>query len=87
MNVSLPDIQRATGLSVRSVRRWISRLAISPEVIMGTTHLYRPDVIPEIQAAMIQSAAARVQAIREARSRQSLITTKEAKRRAGRRAI
>ena len=84
MNVAFPEIMRATGLSERSVRRWIARLDIVPAVLMGAAHFYAETVIPDIQAAMLQAAAARGDAIRAALSRPAVITTREAKRRAGR---
>jgi hypothetical protein len=81
--VLIEDIQRATGLSGRSVLRWISRLTIAPAGMRGKLHLYKPETIPFIQASMLQAEANRKEAIRKAKAKPRIITVKEAKRRAG----
>lgn len=81
--VTIEDIQRATGLAQRSVLRWLRRLSILPVSMRGKLHLYRPETVPFIQAAMMEAEAARKAAIRAAKSRPRIISVKEAKRRAG----
>ena len=93
--IRIEDIQRATGLSERAVRGWISRLAVMPVGIRDRAHLYPPTVCSDIQAAQIQSGLARRRptravdgdSVREAAEDRAsgVITVAEAKRRAGRR--
>lgn len=80
--VTIADIQRATGLTERSVMRWLRRVCARPARIVGRVHHYSPEIIPMIQAGQIQASDARAQKIRDAVAPR-IITVKEAKRRAG----
>jgi len=80
--VTIADIQRATGLTERSVMRWLRRVTARPAIIRGRVHHYAPEIIPMIQAAQITASEARAQKIRDSVA-PSIISVKEAKRRAG----
>jgi hypothetical protein len=69
MNVTISEIQAATGLGERSARRWLQRLDIEAVKIVGTVHHYHANVIAEIQAGMMEGAQRRKEAIRESRRR------------------
>lgn len=80
--VTIHDIQRATGLTERSVMRWFRKVTARPVRIEGRVHHYAPDIIPQIQAAQIHASQARADKIRAAVSPR-VISVREARRRAG----
>lgn len=80
--VTIEDIAKACVLATRSVHRWLRRLALRPVRLAGPVHLFEPDVVPTIQAAMIRAADARKEAIAAAKRRPAIISVKEARRRA-----
>jgi hypothetical protein len=79
--VTIQDIQRATGLTERSVMRWFRKVTARPVRIEGRVHHYAPDIIPLIQAAQITASEARANKIRAAVAPR-VISVREAKRRA-----
>jgi hypothetical protein len=90
--ITIEDIQRATGLGERAVRAWIRRLRIVPVSMRGRVHLYPSRVVSDIQAAQIQKSIARRKdptitlETAAAETGTGIITVKQAKRLAGRRA-
>lgn len=80
--VTMAEIVSATGLSERSVTRWLRRLATRPCGMQGRLAVYPAQTVADIQAGQIQAHAARTEAIRRAVAEPRIITVKEAKRRA-----
>lgn len=80
--VTMAEIVSATGLSERSVTRWLRRLGTKPCAMQGRFVVYPSQTVADIQAGQIQAHAKRNEAIRRAVAQPRIITVKEAKRRA-----
>jgi len=82
--IPIQSIQSSTGLSQRSVRRYLAKLHIRPVAMNGGECLYDAGVIGQIREAQLEALDRRRQAIRESMTNggERIITVAEARRRA-----
>ncbi len=82
---TIEHLQDATGLSMRSVRRYLTKLKIRPIRVEGTLLVYPDDTVQLIQDAQLEGADRRREAVQAATARRSglsIISVREARRRA-----
>lgn len=88
--VTPAEIAGRIGLSERMVLRYLVRLGLRPCAVQGRCNHYAADTVDRVQAAVLQARQDRANAVRQAIARRhadrtsTVITVREAKRRAQR---
>lgn len=88
--VTPAEIAGRIGLSERMVLRYLVRLGLRPCAVQGRSNHYAADTVDRVQAAVLQARQDRANAVRQAIARRhadrtsTVITVREAKRRAQR---
>jgi hypothetical protein len=88
--VTPSEIAGRIGLSERMVLRYLVKLGLRPCAVQGRSNHYAADTVDRVQAAVLQARQDRADAVRQAIARRhsertsTVITVREAKRRAQR---
>lgn len=88
--VTPAEIAGRIGLSERMVLRYLVKLGLRPCAVQGRSNHYAADTVDRVQAAVLQARQDRANAVRQAIARRhsertsTVITVREAKRRAQR---
>lgn len=84
------EIAGRIGLSERMVLRYLVKLGLRPCAVQGRSNHYAADTVDRVQAAVLQARQDRANAVRQAIARRhadrtsTVITVRDAKRRAQR---